>query len=107
MGEMALYYYKAATASGELTEGSFDCATESAAKSRLRGQGLMPLALDTAPLAASGAQAGTSSGRKLLKGGLLPRGLVGSSGERLEFTQEFSTLLGSGVPVDQIGRAHV
>ena len=27
---MALYYYKAATANGELMEGSFDCATEKA-----------------------------------------------------------------------------
>jgi general secretion pathway protein F len=97
---MALYYYKAATASGELTEGSFECASEKAAKSRLQGKGLLPLAIATAPFAAETRAASVAAGGKLL-GGLLPKFRLSSASDRLEFTQEFSTLLGSGVPVDR------
>jgi general secretion pathway protein F len=105
---MATYYYKASTAAGEWKEGSAAGDNERAVAARLSTQGLFPVYVGLTPpesqAAASGLFAFRLGGRGTGKSGkknrlpFLSRSLAQ---DRLEFTQEFSTLLGSGIPVDR------
>jgi len=87
---MALFRYKAVTASGEVLEGQLDVASNDEAIAKIQDAGNIPLEVS----AADGADAG---------------GLFGRFGKRqamnatqvLQFTQQLSTLLGAGQPLDR------
>ncbi|TQD39989.1 type II secretion system protein XpsF [Marilutibacter aestuarii] len=87
---MALFSYKALNARGEMLEGQMEAASRDEVALRLQEQGHLPV--EARPASEGG-------GGSLLKGLLKPRSF---SGERLvQFTQQLSTLLGAGQPLDR------
>jgi general secretion pathway protein F len=89
---MAVYQYKAADHSGKVVEGSLEAEAEQGVVSRLHDMGFIPLRI-TPP--------GESSTRTFpLPFAFFPREKVGQW-ELLHFTQELSTLLGAGLPLDR------
>jgi len=89
---MAVYQYKAADHSGKVVEGSLEAEAEQGVVSRLHDMGFIPLKI---------AQPGESSTRTFpLPFAFFPREKVGQW-ELLHFTQELSTLLGAGLPLDR------
>jgi general secretion pathway protein F len=89
---MAVYQYKAADHSGKVVEGSLEAEAEQGVVSRLHDMGFIPLRI-TPP--------GESSTRTFpLPFAFFPRERVGQW-ELLHFTQELSTLLGAGLPLDR------
>ena len=102
---MATFYYKAATASGEWREGVSQGDTELSVVGRLKAQGLTPVYVGERPKDLAVPVDTLSLGSFQVKNpfGKFQIPLVGRSikQDRLEFTQEFSTLLGSGIPIDR------
>ncbi len=87
---MPLYHYKALNARGEMLDGQMEAASDAEVVLRLQEQGHLPV---EAKLASD--STGESTWRALLK----PRPFAG---ERLvQFTQQLSTLLGAGQPLDR------
>ncbi|MBB1059069.1 type II secretion system protein XpsF [Marilutibacter spongiae] len=87
---MPLFNYKALNARGEMLEGQMEAASRDEVALRLQEQGHLPV--EARPASEGG-------GGSLFKGLLKPRSF---SGERLvQFTQQLSTLLGAGQPLDR------
>ncbi len=87
---MALYRYKAVTSAGEVVEGQFDVASNDEAVAKIQDAGNIPLEVREA--------AGGASGRSF--GGLFRRSAMNAT-QVLQFTQQMSTLLGAGLPLDR------
>ncbi|MGH7829047.1 MAG: type II secretion system F family protein, partial [Candidatus Binatia bacterium] len=86
------YQYRAADHSGKVVEGVIEAEAENGVVSRLHEMGCVPLRI-----AAPGE---TSSKTLPISFGFFPRERVGQW-ELLHFTQELSTLLGAGLPLDR------
>jgi general secretion pathway protein F len=87
---MPLYYYKALNSRGETLDGQMEAASDAEVALRLQEQGNLPI---EAKLASEGG--GASTWRALFK----PKPF---SGDRLvQFTQQLSTLLAAGQPLDR------
>lgn len=84
---MADFYFKAVAAGGKLRTGTLSGATEKAVAAELRRQGLVPVYVGTEP----------RRGFHLR----LPALVAGRRKDVLFFTQELSTLLKAGVPLDR------
>ena len=103
---MDTFYYRAATAAGQWQQGSRQGPSEKAVSEDLRAMGLIPVYVGATPdegaeagwlarlLAARSGERKGSPGRALLPGRSLAR-------DRLLFTQELTTLLQAGVPLDR------
>lgn len=89
---MALFQYRAADSSGKVVEGIMDAEAEQGVVSRLHEMGFIPLRI-----AAPGE---TSSRAVHVPVKLFSRGKV-SQRQLLHFTQQLSTLLGAGLPLDR------
>jgi len=87
---MALYRYKAVTPSGEVLEGTMEVASNDEVISKLQDAGNIPLDVREA----GGAGGGSAFG------GLFKRSAM-SATQVLQFTQQLSTLLGAGLPLDR------
>ena len=87
---MPLYRYKALNARGEVLDGQMEAANDSEVASRLQEQGHLPV---EARLASEGDAGGTW--RALFK----PKPFAGQ--RLVQFTQQLSTLLGAGQPLDR------
>ncbi|HEX3895789.1 MAG TPA: type II secretion system inner membrane protein GspF [Rudaea sp.] len=87
---MALYRYKAVTSAGEVVEGQFDVASNDEAVAKIQDAGNIPLEVREA--------AGGVGGRSF--GGLFRRSAMNAA-QVLQFTQQMSTLLGAGLPLDR------
>ena len=87
---MPLYRYKALNARGEVLDGQMEAANDSEVASRLQEQGHLPV---EARLASEGDAGGTW--RALFK----PKPFAGP--RLVQFTQQWSTLLGAGQPLDR------
>ena len=87
---MPLYRYKALNARGEVLDGQMEAANDSEVASRLQEQGHLPV---EARLASEGDAGGTW--RALFK----PKPFAGP--RLVQFTQQLSTLLGAGQPLDR------
>jgi general secretion pathway protein F len=84
---MSGYYFKAVTSTGDLRTGVLACDTETAAAKELHRQGLTPVYIGLEP----------KKGFQLK----LPKFVRGKRRDVLFFTQELSTLLNAGVPLDR------
>ncbi len=82
------FHFRAVTPDGKVRTGSLSAASEKLAASELRRQGLTPVFISTRPQAAGLQWKLPSFGSKTRKGVLF-------------FTQELSTLLTSGIPLDR------
>ena len=87
---MAMYRYKAVTAAGEILEGQMDVASNEEAVAKIQDAGNIPLDVREA------GEADSSS----LFGGLFKRAPMNAAAV-LQFTQQLSTLLGAGQPLDR------
>src|ERR1700754_1362946 len=85
---MATYFFRAVAADGKVRSGSLSGEDEKLIARELRKQGLTPIYVGVAP---------KSSGFELK----LPKFRRGRRRDVLFFTQELSTLLNSGVPLDR------
>ncbi|HZP65665.1 MAG TPA: type II secretion system inner membrane protein GspF [Rudaea sp.] len=88
---MALYLYKAVTPAGEVLEGQMEVASNDEVVAKLQDAG--NIALDVR-------EAGEGGGRGSLFGGLFRRSAMNAT-QVLQFTQQLSTLLGAGLPLDR------
>ena len=88
---MALYHYKAVTPAGEIFTGQMDVASNDDVVAKIQDAGNIALEV-------SGAGEGSASGTGL--GGLFQRSVMGPT-QVLQFTQQLSTLLGAGLPLDR------
>lgn len=86
---MPLFRYKAASASGEITEGDLDARDEAAAVERIQSLGLIPIRV--APAETGSAKSGN---------GLFSRQHIGQDQVGV-VTRELATLLRSGLPLDR------
>ncbi len=84
---MSGYYFKAVTSTGDLRTGVLACDTETAAAKELRRQGLTPVYIGLEP----------KKGFQIK----LPKFVRGKRRDVLFFTQELSTLINAGVPLDR------
>ena len=84
---MASFYFKAVASDGKVRTGTFTAVTEKLVASELRKQGLTPVYVGEKP-----------AGGLAMK---LPSIGAGRRKDVLLFTQELSTLLNAGVPVDR------
>ena len=87
---MTLYYYKAVTASGETLEGQFDLATRDEVIGKLQDAGNIPLEVHEADAGESGSLFGSLVRRSTLR-----------EAQVVQFTQQLSTLLNAGQPLDR------
>ena len=87
---MALYRYKAVTPAGEVLEGQMEVASNDEVIAKLQDAG--NIALDVREAGGAGAVGGM--------GGLFKRSAM-SQTQVLQFTQQLSTLLGAGQPLDR------
>jgi len=87
---MPLYRYKALNARGEMLDGQMEAASDGEVVLRLQEQGHLPI---EAKLASEGG--GDSAWRALFK----PKPFAGA--RLVQFTQQLSTLLGAGQPLDR------
>jgi general secretion pathway protein F len=87
---MALYRYKAVTVSGEVLEGQLDVASNDEAVAKIQDAGNIPLEIR----AADGGDSGGLFGR-------LGKRQAMNQTQVLQFTQQLSTLLGAGQPLDR------
>ncbi len=87
---MALYRYKAVTATGEVLEGQFDVASNDEAVAKIQDAGNIPLEVHAADGGESGSLFGRLSKRKAI-----------NQTQVLQFTQQLATLLGAGQPLDR------
>ena len=104
---MAIFYYKATTATGEWREGASQANSEKSLVQQLRAQGLLPVYVGETPQSAveKGGSWLSSLGKGNSKSSVslrsFPFAVRSWAQDRLEFTQEFSTLLAAGIPVDR------
>ncbi len=89
---MALYRYKAFSASGAVIEGEMEAASQAAVIQKVRDLGHIPVRAEEA-------QAGSSL-RRLLTQDVFKRAGMGR-GQLVLLTREFATLLEAGVPLDR------
>ncbi|MGE5820397.1 MAG: type II secretion system F family protein [Deltaproteobacteria bacterium] len=89
---MAFFQYRAADQAGKIVEGVMEAEVEQSVVSRLHEMGCIPLRI-----ALPGASAGSSAQLRLP---ILTRRKV-SQQQLLQFTQELSTLLSAGLPLDR------
>lgn len=89
---MAFFQYRAADQGGKIVEGVMEAEVEQSVVSRLREMGCVPLRI-TVPSA--GALAGSEARAPLFKRNKI------TQTELLQFTQELSTLLAAGLPLDR------
>lgn len=87
---MALYHYKAVTPAGEVLEGQMEVASNDEVIAKLQDAGNIPLEVR---------EAGGAGGVGGL-GGLFKRSAMNQT-QVLQFTQQLSTLLGAGLPLDR------
>ncbi|WP_057972520.1 type II secretion system protein XpsF [Lysobacter antibioticus] len=87
---MPLYHYKALNARGELLDGQMEAASSTEVVQRLQEQGHLPVEAKLASEAGA-----SSSWRALFK----PKPFTGA--RLVQFTQQLSTLLGAGQPLDR------
>ncbi|MBS0570955.1 MAG: type II secretion system F family protein, partial [Proteobacteria bacterium] len=87
---MALYRYKAVTPTGDVLEGQFEVASNDEAVARIQDAGNIPLEI----------RAATEGGGARSLAGLFARAAM-SPAQVLQFTQQLSTLLGAGQPLDR------
>ncbi len=87
---MTVFYYKAVTPSGETLEGQFDLATRDEVIGKLQDAGNIPLDVHEA-------ESGDSAG---LFGSLFKRATLRDA-QVVQFTQQLSTLLNAGQPLDR------
>ncbi|WP_223619707.1 type II secretion system F family protein [Lysobacter sp. ESA13C] len=87
---MPLYHYKALNARGELLDGQMEAASGTEVVQRLQEQGHLPVEAKLA------SEAGASSSWKAL---FKPKPFTGA--RLVQFTQQLSTLLGAGQPLDR------
>ena len=87
---MTVYYYKAVTPAGETLEGQFDLATRDEVIGKLQDAGNIPLDVREADSGDAGS----------LFGGLLKRSTLREA-QVVQFTQQLSTLLNAGQPLDR------
>ncbi|WP_408952639.1 type II secretion system protein XpsF [Lysobacter sp. Hz 25] len=87
---MPLYHYKALNARGELLDGQMEAASSTEVVQRLQEQGHLPVEAKLA------SEAGASSSWKAL---FKPKPFTGA--RLVQFTQQLSTLLGAGQPLDR------
>ncbi len=85
---MAEYFYRAVTVGGKVVEGAFERDTEQAVARELRELGLVPTYI------------GTGKRKAAVSFELFSRARV-SARDRLFFTQELSTLVNAGLPIDR------
>ena len=97
---MPEFIYKATDRTGKVMEGSFEAADEAAVVARLRGMGCMPIRIDQA---ARGAKPQTRQATFTVdfKTRMLSAFKRVSDAELLAFTQELSTLIRAGLPLDR------
>jgi general secretion pathway protein F len=86
---MALYRYKAVTASGEVLEGQLEVASNDEAVARIQDAGNIPLEIRSAEGDGTGLM-----GRLSKRQGM-------NQAQVLQFTQQLATLLGAGQPLDR------
>jgi type II secretion system protein F len=89
---MAFFQYRAADQAGKIVEGVMEAEVEQSVISRLHEMGCVPL-----KIALPGDSVGSPAGLRI---GLLNRRKV-SQQDLLQFTQELSTLLAAGLPLDR------
>ncbi len=89
---MAFFQYRAADQAGKIVEGVMEAEVEQSVISRLHEMGCIPL-----KIALPGDSVGSSAGLRI---GLLNRRKV-SQQDLLQFTQELSTLIAAGLPLDR------
>jgi len=87
---MALYHYKAITTSGEVLTGQFDVASNDEAVAKIQDAGNIPLEVH----AAGGAES------RGVFGGMFKREPINQT-QVLQFTQQLTTLLSAGQPLDR------
>ena len=87
---MALYRYKSVTPDGEILEGQMDVASNDEVIAKIQDAGNIPLDVR---------EAGDASGASAL-GGMFKRPAMNAAAV-LQFTQQLSTLLGAGQPLDR------
>ncbi|HET8942935.1 MAG TPA: type II secretion system F family protein [Rudaea sp.] len=87
---MALYLYKSVTPSGEILEGQMDVASNDEVIAKIQDAGNIPLDVR---------EAGDGGGASAL-GGMFKRTAMNATAV-LQFTQQLSTLLGAGQPLDR------
>ncbi len=87
---MTLYYYKAVTPSGETLEGQIDVGSHDEAIGKLQDAGNIPLEVHEADASGSGSLFTAMFKRATL-----------SEAQIVQFTQQLSTLLGAGQPLDR------
>jgi len=97
---MSEFIYKATDRTGKVMEGSFDAPDEAAVVSRLRGMGCIPIRIDQA------ARGAKPRSQKItftvdFKTRFLSAFNKVSETELLAFTQELSTLIKAGLPLDR------
>ena len=97
---MPEYIYKATDRAGKVMEGSFDAPDEAAVVSRLRGMGCIPIRIDQAAAGAKPRPRKISLNIDFKTRVLLKFKRV-SGPELLSFTQELSTLIRAGLPLDR------
>jgi general secretion pathway protein F len=101
---MPEYIYKATDRAGQVMEGSFDAADEAAVVARLRGMGCIPIRIEPAGRAAKPRAAAAAPKLKLkidFKASLSSPFKRITGPELLAFTQELSTLIKAGLPLDR------
>jgi general secretion pathway protein F len=103
---VATFHYRAVTGAGELQEGVREGASEKAVAHELQSMGLVPVFVGpSAGREANGKQSWTAAlfggGRAVSQQGGWLAGRRVSARDRLLFTQELSTLLNAGVPLDR------
>jgi general secretion pathway protein F len=87
---MTLFYYKAVTAAGETLEGQLDVGSHDEAIGKLQDAGNIPLEVHEADASGSGSLFTAMFKRATL-----------SEAQIVQFTQQLSTLLGAGQPLDR------
>jgi general secretion pathway protein F len=87
---MALYRYKAVTASGEVLEGQLDVASNDEAIAKIQDAGNIPLEISAADAGDAGGMFGRLGKRQAM-----------NQTQVLQFTQQLATLLGAGQPLDR------
>ncbi|MSO22709.1 MAG: type II secretion system F family protein [Acidobacteria bacterium] len=86
---MAIFFYKAIGKAGSMVEGTVDDVTDKAVAFKLQGMGLIPIEIATRK----------TSQQRTLDWSWRPGGL--SAKEVMFFTQELSTLVNAGLPLDR------
>lgn len=95
---MPAYAYEALDAQGHTRKGVIDADTVRAARTQLRGQGLVPLQVDAVGLAEGGSAGGTGDGPHNTR--LFARKVLSPTG-RAVFTRQLAGLVSAGLPLER------